>query len=89
MSDEAHFHLSNYINTPQLAQYEVNRETFFQQDEANSHKVRVSMNIVNVYFQIMWSLKMGISHGLHTPFKRHHIVKLILVEFPNEYSVSG
>jgi len=41
--------LENFF-TPQLAHYEVNDETFFQQDGATSHTAQVSMNIVNRLF---------------------------------------
>lgn len=41
--------LDNFF-TPQLGQYEVNDEMFFQQDGATSHTARVSMHIVNQLF---------------------------------------
>lgn len=48
-SERYAYMLENFF-TPQLAQYDVNEETFFQQDGATSHTARVSMNIVNGLF---------------------------------------
>lgn len=41
--------LENFFE-PQLARFEVNEGTFFQQDGATSHTARISMNIVNRLF---------------------------------------
>lgn len=50
VTSERYAYMLENLFTPQLAQYDVNEETFFQQDGATSHTARVSTNIVNGLF---------------------------------------